>query len=321
MKRATFVSVVFVALAFTGFAAAQSYPDHPVRIIVPYAPGGSLDTVARLVGKKLTDALGQQIVIDNRGGGGGNIGVEAAVRSAPDGYTLLMGANGPISINPSLYHNLPFDPIKDLAPISTVVTTSLMLVVNPRIPVDSVGDLIALAKAKPGTINFGSAGSGSTSHLSAELFKEMAGIDIVHIPYRGAGPAIRDVISGETQMMITAVVTTLPHVKSGKLKALAVTGPKRLPIAPQVPTIGEWLPGYEVVSWYGLFAPAKTPPAVIDRLHDALVEILAAPDLRQHFVALGLDASTDTPRQFAHLIVAEKSKWAKIIQKTGTHPD
>ncbi len=321
MKRATFVSVIFVALAFTGLAAAQSYPDHPVRVIVPYAPGGSLDTVARLVGKKLTDALGQQVVIDNRGGGGGNIGVEAAVRSAPDGYTLLMGANGPISINPSLYHNLPFDPIKDLAPISTVVTTSLMLVVNPRLPVNSVGDLIALAKAKPGAINFGSAGSGSTSHLSAELFKEMAGIDIVHIPYRGAGPAIRDVISGETQMMITAVVTTLPHVKSGKLKALAVTGPKRLPIVPQVPTIGEWLPGYEVVSWYGLFAPVKTPPAVIDRLHDALVEILAAPDLRQHFVALGLDASADTPRQFAHLIVAEKDKWATIIRKTGTHPD
>ena len=297
------------------------FPVRPLRLVVPYAPGGPVDIVGRIVALKLTEALGQQVIVDNRAGGGGNIAVEIVARSAPDGYTLLMGANGTNAINPNLYPGLPINPARDLAPISMVAASPMILVVHPSVPAKSVKDLVSLAKARPGAINFASAGNGSTAHLSGELFKNMTGIDIVHVPYKGAGPALTDLVGGQVQIMITGVSATLPHVKSGKLKALAVTSEKRMPLLPDVPTVGEEIPGYEVNTWYGVFAPANTARNIIEHLNLVLAKIFAGPDARNRLAALGADPVTMPPEEFAASIRRELAKWAKVIRDSGARPD
>jgi tripartite-type tricarboxylate transporter receptor subunit TctC len=302
-------------------AFGATYPNKPVRLIVPYAPGGPVDIVGRIVALKLTEALGQQVIVDNRAGGGGNIAVEIVANSAPDGYTLLMGANGTNAINPNLYPRLRVDPARDLAPISMVASSPMILVAHPSVPANSVKDLVSLAKSRPRTINFASAGNGSTAHLSSELFKSMTGIDIVHIPYKGAGPALTDLVGGQVQIMFTGVSATLPHVKSGKLKALAVSSEKRMLILPDVPTVSEDIPGYEVITWYGVFAPIKTPRTVIDVLNQALAKIFAAPDARERLAALGADPVTMPSAQFAAAIRKEVIKWAKVIKDSGARPE
>ena len=302
-------------------AAAQAYPDKPIRLVIPYSPGGPVDIVGRLTGQKLSEALKQQIVVDNRAGGGGNIAVEIVAKSPPDGYTLLMGANGTNAINPNLYPNLAVKPERDLAPIGMVASSPMILVAHPSVAASSIKDLVALAKSKPGAINFASSGSGSTAHLSSELFKSMTGIDIVHVPYKGAGPALTDLVGGQVQIMFTGVSSTLPYVKAGRLKALGVSSEKRLAILPEVPTVGEGVPGYEVMTWYGVFAPAKTPQPIIDKLNQTLARIYATPDARDRLAALGAEPITMSPDQFAAAVRKELAKWAKVVKDSGARPE
>ena len=315
MKQAILIALA-ATLPASVFAQA-GYPVKPIRLVVPYAAGGPVEIVGRIVGQKLTELYNQQVIVDARGGGGGNIGLEIVARAAPDGYTLLMGANGVIAINPSLYKNLPVDTEKDLAPVSLVASSAMIVVVHPSVPAASVKDLIALAKAKPGAINYASSGSGSTAHLAAELLKNMARVDMTHIPYKGAGPALTDVIAGQVQAMITAVSTTLPFVKSGKLKAIAVSSEKRMALLPDLPTVAETLPGYEVTTWYGVFAPAGTPRAIVDNLNATLVKACAAPDAQARLAGLGAEARTSSPQQLGQAVKREKAKWAKLVKESG----
>jgi tripartite-type tricarboxylate transporter receptor subunit TctC len=308
-------------LLTAALAHAQDYPSRPVRLIVPYPPGGPVDIMGRLTGQKLGELLGVQVVVDNRAGANGNIAGEIAARSSPDGYTLLMGANGNIAVNPSLYRRMPFDPQKELAPISLVGTGPLMMVVHPSVPAQSVADFIGLAKSKPGGINFASSGSGSTAHLCSELLKSMAQIEIVHVPYKGAGPALNDVIGGQVQMLITGVSSALPHVRSGKLRALGVTSAKRIAAIAEVPPIADTVRGYEVLTWYGLLAPVATPQAILQRLHAAVVAGIGAKDASTRMSALGVDPVTSTPAQFAALIRDEIAKWAKVVRAAGIRPE
>ncbi|HTP95146.1 MAG TPA: tripartite tricarboxylate transporter substrate binding protein, partial [Burkholderiales bacterium] len=257
----------------------------------------------------------------NRAGANGNIGGEIVVRSAPDGYTLLMGANGNIAINPSLYPHMPFDPLRDLAPVALIASSALLLVIHPSLPAASVRELIELAKHRAGAINVASAGNGSTAHLAAELFRTMAGIDITHIPYKGAGPALADVAAGQAQATITGVSGALPFVKSGKIRALGVTGPRRIALLPDVPTIAETLPGYEVETWYGVFAPAATPRTIVLALNQSLAVILASADARERMASLGAEIATGTPEQFGHAVRVEKDKWAKVVKQAGLRLD
>ena len=318
MYRHALCVAALLAAASTG---AQDYPARPVRMVVPYAPGGPVDIVARITANKLTESLGQQFVVDNRAGAGGNIALEVVARSTPDGYTLLVGANGTNAINPSLYKNMPVDPGRDLAPISMVASSAMILVVHPSLPVSNVKELIALARARPGAVTYASSGSGSTAHLSGELFKSMARIDLLHVPYKGAAPALTDLVGGQVQAMITGVSSTLPYVKAGRLKALGVSSEKRQPLLPDVPSIAEQLPGYEVNTWYGVFAPAGAPRPLIDRLNRTLVQIFGMPDARARLAAVGADAHTNTPDQFAQSIARERAKWAKIVKESGARAD
>ncbi len=305
----------------TGTGAAPVYPNKPVRLVIPYSPGGPVDIVGRITAQKLAEAFNQQVVVDNRAGGGGNIAVEIVAKSPPDGYTLLMGANGTNAINPSLYPKLPVDPGRDLAPISMVASSPMILVTHPSVPAASVKDLVALAKSKPGAINFASSGSGSTAHLSSELFKSMTGINIVHVPYKGAGPALTDLVGGQVQIMFTGVSSTLPYVKSGRLKALGVSSEQRLALLPEVPTVGEALPGYEVLTWYGVFAPAKTPQSIIEKLNQTLAKIFATAETRERLAALGAEPTTMAPDRFAAAVRKELVKWAKVIKDSGARPE
>ena len=316
-----FHALCTAALLAAASAGAQDYPARPVRVVVPYAPGGPVDIVGRITAQKLTEAFGQQFVVDNRAGAGGNIAVEAVARSAPDGYTLLVGANGTNAINPNLYRKMTVDPEKDLAPISMVASSAMILVVHPSLPAANVKQLIALARSKPGAITYASSGSGSTAHLSSELFKSMAKIDLLHVPYKGAGPALTDLVAGQVQTMITGVSSTLPYVKAGRLKALGVSSEKRLPLLPEVPSISEQLPGYEVTTWYGVFAPAATPVPLVEKLNQALVRIFNAPDAQARLAAVGADAHTNAPDQFARSIAHERAKWAKIVRESGARAD
>ena len=304
-----------------GTAGAQDYPSRPLRILVPYAAGGPVDIVTRITAQKMTEGLGQQVVVENRAGAGGNIAVELVARSPADGYTLLMGANGTNAINPSLYKKLPVDPEKDLAPVSMVASSALILVVHPSLPAASVKQLIALARSRPGAVTYASSGSGSTAHLSSELFKSMAKVNLLHVPYKGAGPALTDLVAGEVQTMITGISSTLPHLKSGRLKALGVTSEKRQSLLPDVPAIGEQLPGYEVITWYGVFAPAGTARAIVDKLNGTLVRTLATPDAQKRFAAVGAEAHANSPEAFAQAIAGERAKWAKIIRDSGARAD
>jgi len=290
-------------------------------MLVPYPAGGPVDIVGRLTSQKLTDQLGVQIVVDNRAGANGNIAGDIVARSNPDGYTVLMGANGNIAVNPGLYRKMPFDPQKDLAPVSLVATAALLMVVHPSVPAKSVADFVVIAKNRPGTINFASSGSGSTAHLCSELLKSMTGIDIVHVPYKGAAPALNDVIGGQVQMLITGVSSAIAHTRSGKLRALGVTSPKRIAALPDVPAIAESVPGYEVLTWYGVFVPAGMPDAVVKRLHGAIGSGMSGKDMQERMTALGADAATNTPQAFAAMVRDEIAKWAKVLRSAGIRPE
>ena len=319
---ACFTLVASAALALSsGGAFAQGYPGQPIRFIVPYAAGGGVDIVARAIAPKLSERLGQSVVIDNRGGAGGNIGTELAAKAEPNGYTLVMGAAA-FAINVSLYRKLPFDPLKDFVPISLIAATPNILAVHPAVPAKSVRELIQLARAKPGSLNYASAGNGTTSHLAAELFKTMASINMVHIPYKGTSPAVVALLSGEVAVMLAPALTLLTHIKANKVRGLAVTGTKRSPAFPGLPTVAEsGLPGFEARQWYGVLAPAGTPKEIVTRLNSEIVTIVRSPEVTKRFLSDGSEPVGSTPEEFARYIKAEIAKWAKAVEASGARVD
>jgi tripartite-type tricarboxylate transporter receptor subunit TctC len=324
LTRAARLAALAVAacIGCAGGAVAGDYPERPVRLVVPFPAGGGADILARTIMPKVSEFLGEAIYIDNKPGAGGNVGAEIVARSAPDGYTLLYGTNGTHAINQTLYGNLRFDPIADFEPVSRMTSIAALLTVNPALPVNSVSDLIAYARANPGKVNFASAGNGTTSHLAGELFKTMTGIDIVHVPYRGGAAAITDVVGGRVQMMIDVMPNAYPVAKSGKLRALAVTTAQRFPTAPEIPTIAEsGVPGFEVSAWDGVLAPAGTPAAVVDKLNAAIRRALDDPQLRESLLARGAQPVAGSPAAFAKHIRAETEKWANVVRLSGAKVD
>jgi tripartite-type tricarboxylate transporter receptor subunit TctC len=319
-----FASVLAFALSMLAApgAAANGYPEHPIRLIVPFAAGGGADNLARAIMPRVEAQLGQPIVIDNRPGAGGNLGAEMVARASPDGYTLLYGTNGTHSINASLYGSLRFDPVKDFAPVSRMTSIAAMLIVDPKLPVNSVAELIRYAKDHPGKVNFASAGNGTTSHLAGELFKTMAGIDLVHVPYRGGALAMTDLIGGQVQMMIEVMANAYPMARSGRVRALAVSTAQRFAGAPEYPTIAEsGLPGFEASAWDGILAPAGTPRPIVDRLNTAIHEALRDPALVQALRGLGAQPVPNTPEEFAQYIASSTEKWATVVRASGAKVD
>ena len=318
------ILIIVAALTFAvpAFGAeAQAYPQKPIRIIVPFPPGGPSDMLARLIGAKLAEAWGQAIVVDNRGGASGIIGIELAAKADPDGYTLIVVSAG-LAVQPSLYRKLPYDPVRDFAPITRIVSGPGIMVVNPSLPVRSVAELIAYARSRPGKVFYGTAGNGTPSHLAVELLKVMTQVDIVHVPYRGMAPAMTDVVAGQLQLSIPTMPAGLPLAKAGKLRALAVTGAQRSPAAPELPTVAEaGVPGYQASNWYGIAAPAKTPRAIIARLNQEFSRILAAPDVREKLLGVGMEPATNTPEQFADFMKSEIGKWARVVKIAGIRVD
>ncbi len=307
-----------LAAAVSAPVLSQAFPSKPVRLVVGSAAGGPIDLVARITAQKLTQVFDQQIVVENRVGAGGTIAAEYVARSSRDGYTLSMGSAATLCIAPALYPKLPYDPIRDFSPISVVASTSFVFVVHPSIPASSVNQFIALAKARPGQLRFGSGGSGSVTHLSVELFRSMAKIAVLHVPYRGGSLAIIDLLSGQIDFMFDSIPNSQQHVKGGKLRALGVTSAGRSRLIPQVPTIAEaGVPGYEATTWFGVLAPAGTPPDVIERLAAASHQAIASDDLRQRMLGHGFEPMGNTPQQFAQLIRLELPKWAKVVQSSG----
>jgi tripartite-type tricarboxylate transporter receptor subunit TctC len=301
-----------------GAASAQSaYPTKPIRLIVPYPPGGSTDIAARVVGEQIAQSLGQRFVVDNRPGAGGNIAMQLAATSDPDGYTLVVGTTAH-AINMTLFKDLSYDTVKDFEPIALLTEVPLMLVVNPSVKAQTVADLIALAKQEPGSLDVASSGNGQSTHLAAELFNAMAGVRMTHIPYKGSAPAITDVVAGHVQLMFDTVMSALPHVQAGKLRALAVTSAKRAPVVPDVPTIAEAaLPGYEAIAWNGLFAPVGTPRAIIDQLNAETVKAVQSDAVIKQFASMGATARPTTPDEFASYVRNEVTKWAKVVNESG----
>jgi len=309
---------VCAGIIFSGAARADTYPAHPVKIVVPFPAGGSNDIIARILAQKLSERTGQQFVVENRGGAGGNIGAEAVAKSAPDGYTVLVTAPPPLSTNIALYKSLPFDPAKDFAPVALLATVPIVLMVNPSLPVKTVPELVALARSKPGALNFGSSGIGSTNHLAGELLKRMTGIDIVHVPYKGAAPAMNDLIAGHIPMMFDNMPAVLPQVQGGSVRAIAVAGAKRATALPDVPTVAEQgVPGFEAFAWFGMVAPAKTPADVLGSLQREVETILKMPDVQKRFAELGADPGTVAGADFGKFLADDTAKWTKIIQASG----
>jgi tripartite-type tricarboxylate transporter receptor subunit TctC len=298
--------------------AADAYPNRPIRLLVGVPPGGANDLVARVVAQQLGEQLGQSIVVENRGGAGGNIAADYVAKSPPDGYTLFLSVIGTMAINPSLYPSLPFDSMRDFATISQLTSMPNVMLVHPSIPAKTVKEFIAYAKEHPGKINFASGGSGTATHLAAELFKTMAGIDMVHVPYKGNGPATIDLLSGRVAVMFDQIATALPNVRDGRLRALGVSTASRSPAAPDLPTIAEsGLPGYDVTTWHGLVAPAGTPRPIIERLHDEVVKALASPAVRDKFAAAGIVPVSSTPEEFAAFTQAEINRWRGVVKASG----
>ena len=303
-------------------AFGQDYPIKPVRLIIPFAPGGSNDILGRMIGTKLAEAMGQQVVIDNRAGAGGSIGVELAAKSAPDGYTLVIGHIGTLAVNPTLYKKLPYDPIKDLQTISMLAKVANIMVVHPSLPAKSVRELIALAKAKPGMLVYGSGGNGGAGHLATEYFKLMAKIDIEHIPYKGTALAIIDLLAGQTQLVFGGIPGIGGHIRNGRLRALGVSTSKRLTIFPEVPTVAEvGVPGYEATQWYGVLAPAGTPNWVVARLNREIVHTLQNPQIQQRLADDGSEPLASTPEEFTAFIKSETARWAPVIKAAGIRAD
>jgi tripartite-type tricarboxylate transporter receptor subunit TctC len=311
-----------VFLSFPVLAAEQGYPSKPIRLVVPFPPGGSLDVVARAIGQKLTEAWSQPVVIDNRPGAGGNIGADLVAKSAPDGYTILEGALSTHAVNVSLYTKMPYDPIKDFAPITLVAVTPNVLVLNASYPVNSVPELLAYARANPGKLSFGSGSNGSAGHLAGELFKTEAGVDMVHIPYKGGAPALQALLAGDTQLMFDNLANSAAQLKAGKLKALAVTTAKRSSLMPELPTLSETgLPGFDIYTWWGFMAPAGTPKEIVAKWNAEVTRILNSQEMKAFFAQQGAEPAPDTPEQFAALIRSEISKYAKIVKQSGAKVD
>jgi tripartite-type tricarboxylate transporter receptor subunit TctC len=307
-------------LAFAAPAVlAQAYPAKPIRFVVPYAPGGPLDIMARALGQKLTESMGQPVVVDNRPGAGGNIGADIVAKAAPDGYTIVMGAVATHAINPTLYPSIPYDPVKDFTPVALVAVVPNVLVVNPELPVKSVKDLIELARAKPSSLNFGSGSTGSTGHLAGELFNALAGVKMVHIPYKGGAPAMADLLAGQVQLMFDNLANALPQVKAGKLRAIAVTTSQRSAFAPELPTLAEaGVPGFDLTTWFGVFLPGNAPRDIVTRLNTEIVRALNAPDMKDRLEKMGAEPPpSNTPERFAAFIRMEFDKYARVIKASG----
>jgi tripartite-type tricarboxylate transporter receptor subunit TctC len=313
------LSIGFVA---SGTASAQNYPAKPVRVVIGYPPGGGVDFVARLLAQKVGESWGQQVIIDSRPGGGGNIGTAIAAKAPADGYTLLLSPLGPLVINPSLFSKLPFDPVKDFEPVTSLISALNLLVVHPSLPVKSVKELVALAKARPGQLKFASSSHGNTDHLAGELFNSLAGVKMVHVPYKGGAPATLDLVAGQVEVFFGPVQNVLSNVQAGRLRMIAAATGKRWPTMPDLPTIAEsGVPGFEVVNWYGLLTPARVPKEIIAQLNADFIKALQLPDVKERLASSGMIAFPSTPEQFAAYIKAETTKWAKVVKDSGARVD
>jgi tripartite-type tricarboxylate transporter receptor subunit TctC len=323
-RNRRFGVTVFAALLLCAAldASAQTYPSKPVRMIVPFPAGGATDIVGRLIAQKLSETWGQQVIVDNRGGAGGTIGSDVAAKSPPDGYTMLLGTSSTHAVAPSLYSKLPYDPVRDFAPVTLAATATILLAVHPSLPARNVKDLVALARREANALSFASSGNGGISHLIGEQFKSTAGIQMLHVPYKGDTPALVDLVSGQVHLMFGTAVSFLPYVKAGRLRAIAVTNPKRSPIVPDVPTIAEsGLPGFEALQWFGVFVPAGTSRDIVARLHGEIVKILKLADVRERLVGLGAEVVGNAPEQFAAFQKGDSAKWAKIVKESGAKVD
>ena len=298
-------------------APADNYPNKPLRLVAPYAPGGGTDILARLIGAKLSEALGQTVVVDNRPGAGGIIGTDIVAKSPPDGHTLMLASPSPIVVAPHLHKKLPYDPLRDLAPITLITNVPAVMAVHPSVPARTVGELIKFAKSKPGTINYSSSGNGGTGHLAGEMLKTMAGIQMTHIPYKGTGPATAALVSGEVNLSFGNIISVLPHVKGGRIVGLAVTTEKRSPVMPDLPSVAETLPGYAAGPFYGVLAPAGTPPAIIARLNREIVKILFSPDVKNNLSSEGAEPIGSSPAEFARLLKSETERWGAVVKQAG----
>ncbi len=312
---------IAAALGLAGLTHAEPYPSRPIRLVAPYEPGGGVDIMARLVARQLGEAIGQTVTVDNRPGAGGVVGTQMVVSATPDGYTLVLASTSPIAVAPFLVKHLSYDPQKDLAPISLVANSPAILLVQPGSPIHTVAELIALAKAQPGKLTFSSSGIGGTAHLSAQLLKVMTGVDMLHVPYKGTAPATTALLSGEVTMSFTDVVAGLPFAQSGQLRGVAVTSAKRLAMVPDMPTVGETVPGYVSGVWYGIFAPAKTPPAIIATLGKALARAMHTPETMRNLGAQGVVVADSTPQEFARYIKEETARWGKVVRASGIEPE
>lgn len=321
MRLTRAFSILFILCGVSSFAIAQAWPSRPVRLVVPQSPGGATDFAGRLVAQQLSVALGQQVIVDNRPGAAGNIGTDFVAKAPADGYTALFAAVASIAIAPHLYKNLPFDPAKDFAPVTVAANVLHVLVVSPSVPVKSVSDLITFAKTNPDKLSFGSPGTGEAGHLAGELFKTMTGTKILHVPYKGGGPAMIGLLGGQVQLIFATSSTAIPHIRTGKLRALGMTGSKRFEFLPDVPTIAESIPGYEVNNWLGVFVPAGTPRDIINRLNAELVKVLQTPDVRSKLLTSGLEATWLTPAQFSIYIKSETVMWGKVVRDSGATAD
>ncbi|MBI4206580.1 MAG: tripartite tricarboxylate transporter substrate binding protein [Betaproteobacteria bacterium] len=316
MKKFACIAATLITAAICQVAAAQWTPKSTIRIVVPFAAGGPTDITARHLSRKLNDILGQPVIVDNRGGANGMIGAELVVKSKPDGYTLLMPTSSTIAINPAVYRKMPFDPVADLSPITPVIATPGVMIVTPSLPARSVKDFVALAKARPGQIVFASTGAGSNTHLALELFAGEAKIKVTHVPYKGAGPAVTDVIAGHAQALVADLPVLAPHLKSGKLRPLAITGLDRTPLFPDIPSMKEL--GYPQVNsrnWYALLAPARTPPEIVNRLNEAVRQAVAAPEVRDRLVEIGAEIFTQSPEEFGKFLKSEIERWKGVVAK------
>ena len=318
--RAPAVAIAALMIAVSAPTPA-AWPERPLRVVVGSSAGGGGDILARTISPKLSDALGQPIVIDNRGGAAGAIACEIVAKAAPDGYTVLLASVGMLAINPGLYPKLQYAPLRDFRPLTLLAAAPYVLVVNPSVPARSVRELIALAAAKPGSLNFASGGTGTGNHFSGELFKLLAGIDLVHVPYKGTGPALTDVLGGQIQIMFSNLLPAMPHVRAGRLRALAVTSAQRSPSAPELPSVGESLAGYSTTVWHGLLLPVQTPPAIATRLQREVVTLLQQPEIRGRLALQGTDTVGNSPEEFSAVIRDEMQKWAKVITRAGVKPD
>ena len=322
MMRALLAILAGIALIVgTGPAPAADYPTKPIRLVVPFPPGGTTDILARAVAQKLAETWNQQVIVDNRPGAGGNIGADLVAKAAPDGYTLVMGTVGTHAINPNLYGKMPYDHVKDFAPVILVAGVPNVLVVNPEVPIKSVPELIAYAKANPGKLNFASSGSGTSIHLSGELFKAMTGVQMTHVPYKGSAPALTDLVGGQVQLMFDNLPSSLAFIKAGKLRALAVTSASRAAALPDVPTVAEYVPGFEASSWFGILAPAGIAPEIIAKINGEVAKWLATPEAKEKLSAQGANAAGGSPQDFAKHIQAETAKWAKVVKESGAKVD